>query len=141
MESRQEPPEPAFAGILETVLYYSRSERESMHAFYGELLGLREVAGWPDGTAYRLGSGVLLLFCRELLGEREGPIAEHGSEGPGHVCLLARPGTYEVRRRELEAAGIEITHEHEWSQGRRSFYFEDPAGNLLEVASADIWPP
>ena len=36
--------------------------------------------------------------------------------------------------------GIEITHEQEWQGGRRSFYFKDPAGNLLEIADGDIWP-
>jgi catechol 2,3-dioxygenase-like lactoylglutathione lyase family enzyme len=35
---------------------------------------------------------------------------------------------------------VEIEHEHDWSDDRRSFYFRDPAGNLLEVANADIWP-
>ncbi len=131
---------PALAGVLETVLYHPEAERESVHAFYGELLALREVAGWPDGTAYRLGPGVLLLFCRELLAERDGPIAAHGTVGPGHACLLAEPGGYDAWRRRLEDAGVAITHEEEWSQGRRSFYFTDPAGNLLEIAAADIWP-
>lgn len=132
--------EPALAGVLETALYYPLAARERMLAFYGEVLALREVAGWPDGTAYRLGPGVLLLFCRELLAEREGPIAAHGTEGPGHVCLLAGPGAYDAWRRRLEEAGVAITHEEEWSRGRRSFYFADPAGNLLEIAAADIWP-
>ncbi len=131
---------PVLTGVLETVLYYPEAERGRIHEFYGGTLALREVAGWPDGTAYRLGAGVLLLFCRELLAERDGPIAAHGSRGPGHTCLLAEPGTYETWRRRLEGAGVEITHEEQWSEGKRSFYFEDPAGNLLEVAEADIWP-
>jgi catechol 2,3-dioxygenase-like lactoylglutathione lyase family enzyme len=130
---------PGLDGVLETVLYYQRAEREAMHRFYGELLALPEVAGWPDGTAYRLGAGVVLIFCRELLAEREGPISAHGTEGPGHVCLLASAGDYGPWRARLERADVSITHEEEWAQGR-SFYFEDPAGNLLEIASADIWP-
>ena len=85
---------------------------------------------------------MLLLFDREALAAREGPIAAHGTVGPGHACLLV------VGSRRLRApgaatcasAGVEITHEHEWDGGRRSFYFHDPAGNLLEIADGDLWP-
>ena len=128
------------AGVLETALYYDHAEREAVLRFYDETLGMRRVAGWDDGTAYRLGRGVLLLFDRDLLAEREGPIADHGSDGPDHVCLQAEQGRYEELRERLAGAGIEITHEHEWSAGKRSFYFQDPAGNLLEVADSDLWP-
>ena len=137
-----------YAGILETALYYDAAEGEAVERFYAEILGLREVSRWPGGTAFRLGAGsgasagVLLLFEREATASREGPIAAHGSSGPGHVCLLAPDSaTYEHRKRELAAAGIEITHEEHWGDGVRSFYFADPAGNLIEIAEADIWPP
>ena len=43
-------------------------------------------------------------------------------------------------RERLGAAGVEITHEHDWEGGRRSLYFHDPAGNLLEIADGDLWP-
>lgn len=126
--------------ILETALYYGHETRDRVLAFYDETLGLRRVAGWEDGTAYRLGAGILLLFDRDLLAGREGPIADHGSAGPGHVCLVAGEPGYAGLRERLEAGGVEITHEHEWPGGRRSFYFRDPAGNLLEVADGDLWP-
>jgi catechol 2,3-dioxygenase-like lactoylglutathione lyase family enzyme len=129
-------------GVLETCLYHDTAEAEAIERFYGELLGLTAVARWPDGVAFRLGaSGVLLLFDRELLAERDGPISAHGSRGPGHACLLAGgEDRYREWRRRLEAAGVEITHEHRWGSERRSFYFNDPAGNLLEIADGDIWP-
>jgi catechol 2,3-dioxygenase-like lactoylglutathione lyase family enzyme len=127
-------------GVLETSLYYPHSVREETLRFYDESLGLRRVAGWDDGTAYRLGSGVLLLFDRDLVAQRDGPVADHGAEGPGHVCLLADPGRYDAVRRQVASLGVEITHDHEWSAGKRSFYFKDPAGNLLEVADSDLWP-
>ena len=128
-------------GVLETSLYHGASESAAVERFYTELLGLRVVSRWPGGIALRIGGGVLLLFDRETLAERPGPIAEHGSSGPGHVCLLApdRPG-YEEWRDRLSAAGIEITHEHDWDGGRRSLYFADPAGNLVEIADGDLWP-
>jgi catechol 2,3-dioxygenase-like lactoylglutathione lyase family enzyme len=131
---------PPFEAVLETALYYPHGDKARIERFYGDVLGLRRVAGWDDGTAYRVGSGVLLLFDLELLAAREGPIPDHGAAGPGHACLLAPPGAYEAWRERLRDAGIELTHEQEWNGGRRSFYFRDPAGNLLEVADSDIWP-
>ena len=131
---------PSFHGVLETCLYHGHDDRERMVAFYAELLGLPRVAGWEDGIAFRVGEGVLLLFDRDLLAAREGPIAAHGADGPGHVCLRAGAEAYGAWRARLADAGVEITHEHEWSSGRSSFYFGDPAGNLVEIADGDLWP-
>jgi catechol 2,3-dioxygenase-like lactoylglutathione lyase family enzyme len=131
----------ALAGVLETSLYHAASETAAIERFYGELLRLRVVSRWPGGIALRAGGSVLLLFERETLAERPGPIADHGTTGPGHACLLAAdPAAYESWRERLLGAGVEITHEHEWEGGRRSLYFNDPAGNLLEIADGDLWP-
>ena len=129
-----------FDGVLETALYHEPSEREQMERFYAELLGLPVVARWPDGVALRVGAGVLLLFDRAGLAQREGPIADHGTRGPGHACLVTDGERYEAARERVAADGVEITHEHEWDGGGRSFYFRDPAGNLIEVADRDLWP-
>ena len=129
-----------FDGVLETALYHDGADREAIERFYGEVLGLPRVARWPDGLAYRVGGGVVLLFDRDGLARRGGPIADHGSSGPGHACLRAEGAEYDGWRERLEAAGIEITHDAEWGGGGRSFYFKDPAGNLLEIADRDIWP-
>jgi catechol 2,3-dioxygenase-like lactoylglutathione lyase family enzyme len=127
--------------VLETSLYHDSDQREAMESFYSEKLGLRRVSSWRDGLAFRVGPGVLLLFDRQGVAEREGPIADHGSVGPGHACLVVAPGAYEEWKSRLADRGVEITHEHEWDGGRRSFYFQDPAGNLLEIADGDLWPP
>ncbi|MGH2985207.1 MAG: VOC family protein [Solirubrobacterales bacterium] len=136
------PAEPgAFDGVLETCLYHDTAQATEVEGFYGRLLGLPLVARWPDGMAFRVGGGVLLLFDRDLIAGRTGPISAHGTSGPGHACLLAGgEQRYEGWKRRLEAEGIEITHEHTWDGGRRSFYFVDPAENLLEVAEGDLWP-
>ena len=125
--------------MLETALYHDGRAREAVERFYGEVLGLAAVAGWDDGIAFRIGAGVLLVFDRGRLAERSGVIAEHGASGAGHVCLLAGSGEYERWREHLQARGVEIVHDHDWDGGR-SFYFKDPAGNLLEIADSDIWP-
>ena len=128
-------------GVLETVLYHESAEREAVERFYGDVLGLPAVAGWEDGIAFRIGGGVLLLFDREQLALRPGPIAEHGSSGAGHACLQASgPADLERWRAVLTAAGVEILHDHDWG-GVRSFYFKDPGANLLEIADGDLWPP
>jgi catechol 2,3-dioxygenase-like lactoylglutathione lyase family enzyme len=130
----------SLVGVLETSLYHDGGDREAVERFYGDLLGLPAVAGWEDGIAFRVGTGVLLLFDRGRLAERPGPVADHGTSGPGHVCLQAGAGEYERWRERLEAAGVEIVHDSDWSGGGRSFYFKDPAGNLVEIADRDIWP-
>ena len=130
---------PSFVGVLETVLYHDGRVREAVTRFYGEVLGLPLVAGWDDGLAFRVGAGVLLLFDRQRLAERSGPIADHGASGSGHACVQAAAGEYEQWREQLTAGGIEIVHDHNWGRGR-SFYFKDPAGNLLEIADCDFWP-
>ncbi|HSI82055.1 MAG TPA: VOC family protein [Solirubrobacterales bacterium] len=127
-------------GVLETVLYCAPSERAEVERFYSDALGLPAVARWDDGSSYRVGPGVLLIFDLDELGRRDDPIAAHGSSGPGHVCLLAAPGDYEGWKSRLADHGVEIVHEHEWRGQMRSFYFRDPAGNLLEIASGDLWP-
>ncbi len=127
-------------GVLETVLYHDGRGRGAVERFYGDLLGLPAVAGWEDGVAFRVGTSVLLLFDRGRLAERRGPIADHGTSGPGHVCLRADGGEYERWREHVEAAGVEIVHDSDWGGGGRSFYFKDPAGNLLEIADCDFWP-
>ena len=42
--------------VLETALYYPHHARDDVLRFYDEVLGMRRVAGWDDGTAYRLGA-------------------------------------------------------------------------------------
>jgi catechol 2,3-dioxygenase-like lactoylglutathione lyase family enzyme len=130
-----------FAGVLETCLYHDTAEAEEVERFYGEALALSLVGRWPGGMAFRVGGGVVLLFDRELTAERTDPISAHGCVGPGHACLLAAgEGEYAAWKRRLVAAGVEITHEHAWGNQRRSLYFNDPAGNLLEIADGDLWP-
>ena len=130
---------PEFVGVLETVLYHETAEREAVERFYGDVLGLAAVARWEDGVAYRIGDGVLLLFDRERVALRAGPIADHGTRGAGHACLKAGADDLQRWRELLDAGGVQIVHEQDWG-GVRSLYFNDPAENLLEIADGDLWP-
>jgi catechol 2,3-dioxygenase-like lactoylglutathione lyase family enzyme len=47
---------------------------------------------------------------------------------------------YDGWKRRLVADEVEILEERTWDNGVRSFYFHDPAGNVLEIADGDLWP-
>lgn len=128
---------PSLRGVLETALYHGPGEAGDVRAFYEEVLGLRPVAQWPAGAAFRVGEGVCLVFERE---QTAGQSVPHGASGPVHACFVSGAGEYEAWKRRLAAAGVELIDESSWDGGLRSVYFHDPAGNLLEIAEADIWP-
>jgi len=125
---------PTRVGAQAVLEHFGGPRPRIVERFYGDLLGLAAVAGWEDGVAFRVGTGVLLLSDRGRLAERRGPIADHGKSDPGHVCLRADRSEYERWRERLESARVEIVHDSDWSSGGRSFYFKDPAENLREIA-------
>jgi catechol 2,3-dioxygenase-like lactoylglutathione lyase family enzyme len=125
------------AGVLETVVYCTTENEEETRRFYREVLGLRPFG--EGSVGHRLPNGVFLLFNRDESAAQDSPPA-HGAAGPAHTCFLAAPGEYERWREDLTAKGVEIVQEITWPRGPRSFYFEDPAGNMLEIAEADMWP-
>jgi catechol 2,3-dioxygenase-like lactoylglutathione lyase family enzyme len=125
------------AGILETVVYCTTENEADTRRFYRDVLGLTPLREGSSG--HRVGTGVFLLFNRDTTSSQDGP-PPHGAVGPVHTCFLAAPGDYERWRAELEARGVEIIDETEWDSGTRSLYFEDPAGNMLEIAEKDMWP-
>jgi catechol 2,3-dioxygenase-like lactoylglutathione lyase family enzyme len=124
-------------GILETVVYCTTENEEETRRFYRDVLGVRPVR--EGSAAHRLGSGLFLVFNADESSVQDSPPA-HGPTGRVHTCFLAAEGEYEAWKAHLEAHGVEITQEIEWPSGPRSFYFDDPAGNVLEIAEADMWP-
>lgn len=128
---------PQMTGVLETVLYYTGEE--ATERFYGEVLGLRLLSREPGRNLfYRAGESVFLLFFAPGTLQSEN-VPPHGASGPGHTCFLVPPDEYEGWKQHLEASGVEILQETDWSPGL-SFYFHDPSGNVLEIANRDIWP-
>ncbi len=123
--------------ILETVLYVD--DLDAAAAFYGEVLGLEEVSRRPGlFVFFRLEAQMLLLFVAEAAAQST-KVPAHGAVGPGHVCFAVAGEALDAWARRLEAAGIGIEQWQDWPKGGRSFYFRDPAGNSLELASPRIW--
>ena len=121
--------------VLETVLYYEAAVEEEVERFYRDALGLRRVSRFGDGMVFRLGDSLLLLFDAGKTSARPDERARHGASGSVHACFLVTAGEYERWKGELE-----VLDEVTWPAGVRSFYFRDPAGNLLEIAEGDLWP-
>ena len=125
------------AGVLETVVYCTTGDEEATRAFYRDVLGLNPFG--PASAGHRVGQDVFLLFNRDVTSRQDWP-PPHGAVGPVHTCFLAAPGEYELWKADLEAKDVELVNETTWDSGLRSFYFEDPAGNMLEIAEGDLWP-
>jgi len=123
--------------ILETVLYYSSGQEEELARFYGEVLGLRAVG--RGGLTFRVGTGLLLLFDAELASVQSHP-PPHGARGRVHTCFVGRADDYDEWKQRVSDETGSILQEIEWENGVRSFYFHDPAGNVLEIADGDLWP-
>ena len=134
----ESPPAPRFAGVLETVLYSTDLDRAER--FYTQVLGFRPIGKVPGRHVFfRVGSGVFLVFNPRATAVSEGSLPAHGTEGDGHVCFLASAGDYERWKDHLSSQGLAIVQESKWGENGLSFYFRDPAGNLLEIANSDFW--
>jgi catechol 2,3-dioxygenase-like lactoylglutathione lyase family enzyme len=125
------------ARVLETVLYVD--DLDAAERFYRDVLGLDvESRNANLFVFFRCGDGMLLLF--EPGAARTGrTVPSHGADGPGHVCFAVPESELDAWQTRLATAGIEIEQEVTWPGGGRSFYFRDPAGNSLELATPRIW--
>ena len=53
-------------------------------------------------------------------------------------------GEYEEWKKSLTEKGLKIVQEITWesrTNNSRSFYFQDPAGNNIEIAEKKLWDP
>ena len=123
--------------VLETILYVD--DLDAAERFYGEVLGL-ELDSRKDGlfVFFRCGAGMLLLFEPEAATTGRN-VPAHGARGPGHACFAVAEDALPAWQARLAAAGVSVEQEMTWPRGGRSFYFRDPAGNSLELATPRIW--
>lgn len=127
---------PKLVRVLETVLYYEAGQEDELEGFYGGVLGLTRVG---RGLHFRLGDGLLLLFDAAESSRQASPPA-HGATGAVHTCFVAPEPDYAGWKSYLGERGVALLEELTWDNGLRSFYFHDPAGNVLEIAEGDMWP-
>ena len=123
--------------VLETILYVD--DLAAAERFYGEVLGL-ELDSRKDGlfVFFKCGAGMLLLFEPRAASVGRN-VPAHGAQGPGHACFAVAEADLEHWKERLQTAAVAIEQEMDWPRGGRSFYFRDPAGNSLELATPKIW--
>lgn len=124
--------------ILETALY--AEDLEAAFEFYTKKLGLEVISYDPERDLFlRLDEAVLILFKASRTVINDSGVPPHGTTGAGHIAFAAPDGEYDRWLAKLKEEGVPITQEIAWKNGARSFYFEDPAGNVLEFAEPKLW--
>ena len=124
--------------VLEAVLY--AEDLIAARQFYVEVLGMPEIRLDPERHLFlRCDSGVLIVFRASKTQIHDSGVPPHGTVGMGHLAFSSTHDEIESWRRRLEAAGVPITEEIHWPNGAHSIYFDDPAGNVLEFATPDLY--
>jgi catechol-2,3-dioxygenase len=124
--------------IKETCLYFH--DLREAKTFYHELLKFPIIGEVEDKHIFfQAGSCVLLCFNPDDARRKQSPPAHYGA-GKLHLAFEVREDEYYSAKEEIRSKGIPITAEVIWSGGKESFYFEDPAGNVLEIVpNRGIW--
>lgn len=133
---------PPIGGILETAVYVEDLARAS--AFYERLLGIAPMLKQERLHAFPVApKEVLLLFPRALSKDDSvtsfGIVPGHATTGPSHFAFRIAQADYERWRAWLGKLDIAVTGEVHWPQGGSSLYFDDPDGNVIEVATPGLW--
>jgi catechol 2,3-dioxygenase-like lactoylglutathione lyase family enzyme len=124
--------------IKETCLYVNNLVEAKR--FYHEILELPLISYIPGKHLFlRVGESVLLLFNPEDSKLKLSPPAHFGG-GEQHFAFEINDEEYETAKQEIKSKGIKIIDEVLWQSGKKSFYFKDPAGNVLEIIPASgMW--
>jgi catechol 2,3-dioxygenase-like lactoylglutathione lyase family enzyme len=127
-----------FLQIKETCLYFN--DLEKARIFYHEVLGLPLIHYLPEKHLFlRAGKSVLLLFNPADSVQKTSPPAHYGG-GKQHFAFEVNAKSYEASKIEVAGKGIAIIDEITWKSGKKSFYFNDPEGNVLEILPEEgIW--
>ncbi len=131
------------SGILETCLY--AENLDDARSFYSALPGIELVSEEEDRHVFfKCGEGMLLIFnpnhtSTEQTQINDSDIPLHGAKGEGHIAFSIEEVDLEKWREFLHENHIQIESEVTWPNGSVSLYFRDPAGNSLELVSAEIW--
>lgn len=128
-----------FLKIKETCLYVQNLERTKI--FYEDVLELQLISYVKNKHVFFIaGSSVLLIFNPEDSKHKISPPGHYGS-GKQHFAFEVALAEYAQAKEWIVSKGIAITEEVTWAAGGKSFYFEDPEGNVLEIVpDSGIWP-
>lgn len=128
--------------ILETVLYVD--DLDAASDFYATVMNLVLVHEDHRMKVLRVTDrNFLLLFKTGAAGEPidvgGGTIPAHAGTGRMHVAFSVGRGDLEAWERRLQDSHIPIESTVDWPSGEISLYFRDPSGNLVELATPDLW--
>ena len=127
---------------METAVYVD--DMDLAHQFYGGIIGLDRIFKGDVLFTYDAGQkSALLVFKRDNraadLDTPGGVIPGHNSVGPAHFAFRIDMDSYESWKQHMAESGVEILSEVTWPAGGLSFYFNDPDGNVLEMATPGNW--
>lgn len=126
-----------FIQIKETCLYIS--DLDLAENFYSGIMDMVVISKSLDRHIFfRCGTSVLLCFLPEVT-KKEENLPPHYAIGKQHIAFEVSKKDYLKTKSDLLEKGITITHEQEWGNKQKSFYFEDPFGHVLEIVPVGIW--
>jgi len=133
---------PRLNGVLETALYSDNKPR--LVGFFRDVMDLPVLRDEERLTAFDAGgASVILVFAAgaSVNGEDTpmGHIPGHDGSGPLHLAFKVSEDDYPLWQERLRDAGAPDLGEIEWPAGGRSWYFKDPDGHVLEIATPGLW--
>ena len=115
------------------------NDLEATRAFYSNLLGFSIISDVANRHIFfRVGEAVLLCFNPDIT-KNVAVLPPHYAIGPQHIAFQVSQGEYEYWKEKLQKNGVKIIHEQHWKEEKYSFYFHDPARNVLEIIPPNIW--
>jgi catechol 2,3-dioxygenase-like lactoylglutathione lyase family enzyme len=127
-----------FSSIKETCIYVR--DLETVRLFYVDKLGLSLINYIPGKHLFlRAGHSVLLIFNPDDSKNKKSPPAHFGG-GHQHFAFEVKDMDYDEAKKMITSKSIDIIDEVTWPSGRKSFYFNDPEKNVLEIVpETGIW--
>ncbi len=123
--------------IKETCIYV-KNLRKTMQ-FYQDMLGFEMISYVKESHIFfKVGTSVLLCFLNKSTRFQE-HLPKHYGYGKLHLAFEAPEDEFDNLLAQVKDLEIEITHQHTWDNGKRSFYFDDPDGHSLEIVEPGMW--
>jgi catechol 2,3-dioxygenase-like lactoylglutathione lyase family enzyme len=134
---------PPIQGIALSCVYVD--DLPAARSFYEDVLGLRLLAADGATCLFAAGSCQNLPVCRRGWCEDDMPgpggvVPGHTGDGPAHLAFHIAIADYDAWKAYLLARAVPIVSEVTFEHGGRSLYLDDPAGNVLELATPGHWP-